>query len=87
MEAFPDELLKVELDEEDMKVEEEAEPDTKLEVGSIDFSSDINEIMCGELPDAVSDLWGEEADSQWKVAAERMDVVQLPIEELSDIDD
>ena len=33
--------------------------------------------MYGELPDAVSDLWGEETDPQWKVAVERMDAVRL----------
>ena len=79
--AFPDELLEDELDEEGMEVKE-VEPDTKLESGCVDVLPDINEIMCGELPDAVSDLWGEETDPQWKVAAERMGMVWLPLKEL-----
>ena len=38
--------------------------------------------MCDNLPDVVSDLWRKETDPHWKVAAERMDAVWLPIEEL-----
>ena len=80
--AFPDELLDDKLDKEDMEAEEEMEPDTELKGGGVEDSPDINEIMCGELPDAVSDLWGEETDPQWKVAAERMGMVWLPLKEL-----
>ena len=36
VEAFPDELLEDKLDDEDMQVEEEAEPDAKLEGGHVD---------------------------------------------------
>ena len=54
--AFPDEMLGEKLGEEDMEFEEEADPDTKEEGGCADVSPDINENMCGELPDAVSDL-------------------------------
>ena len=79
--AFPDELLEDELDEEGMEVKE-VEPDTKLESGCIDVLHDIYEIMCGELPDAVSHLEGEETDPQWKVMVERMDAVRLLLEEL-----
>ena len=62
--AFPDELPEDELDQKDMKVEEEVEPDTELEGGHIDVLPDINDIIRGKLPDAVPDLWGEETDSQ-----------------------
>ena len=57
--VFPEEMLEDELDKEDKEVEEEAEPDSELEGGRVDVSYDINENICGELPDAVSDLWGE----------------------------
>ena len=52
-------MLEDGLDKEDKEVEEEAESDYELEGGRADVSYDINENMCGELPDAVSDLWGE----------------------------
>ena len=58
--AFPDELLEDELDKEDMEKAEEAESDIKLKGGHVNVSPDINEIICGELHDAISDLWGEE---------------------------
>ena len=57
---FPDELLENKSDEEEMEVEEKAEPNSKLAGGRV--LPDINGIICGELPDAVSDLWGEETD-------------------------
>ena len=38
------------------KLNKKAEPDSELEGGNVDVSADINEIMCGELPGAVSDL-------------------------------
>ena len=67
--AFPNEFLENKLEEEDMEVEAEVEPDTKLEGGRVDVQPDINEIMCGELPNAVSDLRGKETGPQLKVAA------------------
>ena len=62
--AFPDELLEYEVGEEDIEVEEEMEPDTKLEGGHIDDSPGINEIMYGEVPGAISDLWRAETNAQ-----------------------
>ena len=85
--AFPDEVLEDKLDKEDMEKAEEAESDIKLKGGHVNVSPDINEIICGELHDAISDLWGEETNSQLKVAADWMNTDQLPLEGFLDVMD